>query len=146
VSKISFVHDQYELYKAKNALYGDSFVQSIKKYGQTAFATRVSDKIERLRQLLSDKDFTEELKIVNDEKVEDTARDLFNYVSMYYAFIHNMSVNKAMEYMSEKSIRMLSVLSSPYGEYRQPILSTLNPDDVKLFSKIEDILNKLMNI
>lgn len=144
MSKESFVCDQYKVYKAKNALYGDSFLHSLQKYGNVAMAVRCQDKVERLRQLLSDKDFTEELKIVNDEKIDDTIRDLFNYVSMFYALIHRVPVNEAMEYMTGSSIRILSILGMKYGEFNQSILNPLNPEDIILFSKIEKILKDLM--
>lgn len=145
MSKKSFVNHQYEIYKAKNALYGDSFLHSLQKYGNSAFAVRVSDKIERLRQLLSNKDFTKELNIVNDEKIDDTVRDLFNYVSMFYALTHKIEVNEAMEYMTGNSIRMLSILAMKYGQYNQSILDPLNPEDIALFAKIEKILKYLMD-
>lgn len=62
-----------ELYKTKNADYGDSVSETYKKYGMTSFLVRIEDKLNRVRTL-SQKDAK-----VQDEKIEDTLLDLANY-------------------------------------------------------------------
>lgn len=64
-------------YMSKNADYGDSFNKSIKKYGPIAGLVRISDKFNRLENLLMGNDAK-----VKDERVEDTLLDLANYCIM----------------------------------------------------------------
>lgn len=62
-----------ELYKTKNADYGDSVSETYKKYGMTSFLVRMEDKLNRVRTL------TQKEAKVQDEKIEDTLLDLANY-------------------------------------------------------------------
>lgn len=66
-----------ETYAKKNADYGDSFGVSIRKYGPIAGLTRISDKFNRLENLLLNKG-----QQVSDESVSDTLMDLANYSIM----------------------------------------------------------------
>lgn len=67
------------LYKQKNTAYGDSFGQSIAKYGKIAGLTRISDKFNRLENLILNPDIN-----VGDEKVNDTLLDMASYCIMLY--------------------------------------------------------------
>lgn len=62
-----------ELYKNKNADYGDSVAETYKRYGLTSFLVRMEDKLNRVRTI-----GRIEAK-VKDEKLEDTLLDLANY-------------------------------------------------------------------
>ena len=65
------------VYTEKNKNYGDSFGISIKKYGMIAALTRISDKFNRLEQLiLTRSDGTK------DESLIDTMLDMANYCLM----------------------------------------------------------------
>ena len=65
------------VYKQKNEKYGDSFTISVQKYGLIAALTRISDKFNRLEQLiLTHSDGTA------DESLIDTLCDLSNYAIM----------------------------------------------------------------
>lgn len=66
-----------ELYEKKNADYGDSFNISLDKYGIIAALTRMSDKFNRIENLILNQN-----KKVEDEKIEDTLIDLANYAMM----------------------------------------------------------------
>lgn len=71
-----------ELYEKKNADYGDSFNISLDKYGIIAALTRISDKFNRIENLILNQN-----KKVEDEKVEDTLIDLANYAMMTVLWI-----------------------------------------------------------
>lgn len=75
----TIVNQMSATYKAKNADYGDSFGKSIEKYGAIAGLTRISDKFNRLENLILTKD-----QKVSDEKIGDTLLDLANYAVMLY--------------------------------------------------------------
>lgn len=70
------VNEMYEIYKAKNADYGDSVHDTFLKYGLLSFLVRMEDKISRLRSLtLKGK---KEQRVKN-ESILDTLKDLANY-------------------------------------------------------------------
>ena len=66
-----------ETYKAKNKDYGDSFGLSVNKYGLIAALTRISDKFNRLENLIIKRE-----QNVKDESLEDTLLDLASYCIM----------------------------------------------------------------
>ncbi|MFO3716096.1 nucleotide modification associated domain-containing protein [Anaerococcus cruorum] len=68
--------ESLELYKAKNADYGNSFSKSYKEFGLTAPIIRMSDKLERLKTL------SKQDAKVKDESIKDTLIDLSNYAFM----------------------------------------------------------------
>lgn len=66
-----------DMYKSKNADYGDSFGISYRKYGKISSLTRLSDKFNRIENILLGHEPT-----VSDETVIDTLTDLANYAIM----------------------------------------------------------------
>lgn len=81
-----------ELYEKKNADYGDSFNISLDKYGIIAALTRISDKFNRIENLILNQN-----KKVEDEKIEDTLIDLANYAMMTVLWIKkNNKIKKAL--------------------------------------------------
>ena len=65
--------DALELFKKKNADYGDAFA----KFGVIGVLMRIDDKIQRSLSI-SKKNIT----MVNDESIRDTMIDLHNYAAM----------------------------------------------------------------
>ena len=61
------------LVEKKNHDYDNSFDKTMDKYGDTAYFLRIEDKLNRLINLSK-----KEAK-VNDEKVEDTLKDIIGY-------------------------------------------------------------------
>lgn len=77
------IHDTYKL---KNQKYGDSFNDTIKKYGTIAALTRMSDKFSRIENnILNNVDD-------DDEKLEDNLLDLANYCLMTVMSIYNNDI------------------------------------------------------
>lgn len=74
----AIVNKMLDTYRKKNADYGDSFSKSIDEFGYTAALVRMSDKFNRLKNLLQN---DAEAK-VKDESVKDTILDLANYSVM----------------------------------------------------------------
>lgn len=62
----------------KNERYGDSFSNTVKKYGTIAALTRMSDKWQRIEQLMLHKGMAKG----SDESLEDSLKDLANYCLM----------------------------------------------------------------
>lgn len=68
-----------DLYKRKNADYGNSVAKTFDEYGLVSFLVRIEDKLNRV-STLTKKSTTEQQ--VKDEKIEDTLLDLANYSIM----------------------------------------------------------------
>lgn len=66
-----------KIYMKKNADYGDSFSKSYKEFGIIAPVVRMSDKMERIKQLSKGEDIK-----VKDESLHDTLIDMANYALM----------------------------------------------------------------
>lgn len=58
----------------KNQAYGDSFTESVDKFGKTVIAVRLSDKFNRICNLIKNRKLKE-----NDESLEDTLLDTAGY-------------------------------------------------------------------
>lgn len=75
----AIVNKMVLMYKAKNADYGDSFGKSVEKYGAISGLTRISDKFNRLENII----LNNKQNIIS-EKIDDTLLDLANYAIMLY--------------------------------------------------------------
>lgn len=75
--------DMTKTYEAKNHDYGNSFDQSLYKFGLIASIVRMNDKMNRLETLASKK------AEVKDESIEDTLLDLANYAIMTVMWLRN---------------------------------------------------------
>ena len=65
-----------EIYRQKNADYGDSFGKQFVEYGELSAAIRLEDKLTRFKQLIKN------TARVKDESKIDTLLDLANYAIM----------------------------------------------------------------
>ena len=69
------IGEMEELYRKKNADYGDSFHQAWRKFGKTVGLVYMDAKLNRIKQLLAHP----ESQQVHSEKIDDTLIDLANY-------------------------------------------------------------------
>lgn len=84
-TKFRTVQDEgFELFKKKNADYGDAFA----KYGAVGVLVRMGDKISRLQSITNNS-----ITMVNDEKMRDTLLDLHNYAAMAVMLLEDNSSN-----------------------------------------------------
>lgn len=79
----------FNTYTAKNHDYGDSFANTIKKYGFVAAMVRMSDKFNRLETLFRNKGDQK----VQDESMKDTLLDLATYSVMAYMALEDAELN-----------------------------------------------------
>lgn len=75
-----FIRECVYTYLKKNNDYGDSFVKSLEKHGSIAYIVRAEDKLNRIESILKK---SEGHIRVEDESINDTVLDLFNYTAMY---------------------------------------------------------------
>lgn len=73
------IESMADLYEKKNKDYGDSFGRSIKRHGAVAGLVRMSDKFNRLENLMLNGECE-----IKDESIKDTLMDLANYAIMLY--------------------------------------------------------------
>lgn len=74
--------DINDLYRRKNADYGDSFGKSVRKRGITAAMVRLDDKWNRIDALTTPAGGHSQKPQVKDETVRDTLMDMANYLLM----------------------------------------------------------------
>ena len=74
---VSICKEMADLYASKNWDYGDSFGKSFEEWGMTMACIRLTDKLNRLCALTKSGE-----QRVQDERIEDTLRDLANYSIM----------------------------------------------------------------
>jgi hypothetical protein len=73
---LEIVKSLNEIYRKKNADYGDSFGEQFQEYGELSAAIRLEDKLKRFKQLIKNP------AQVKDESKIDTLLDLANYAIM----------------------------------------------------------------
>lgn len=111
------VHDEaLELFKRKNADYGDAFAT----YGTVGVLVRLGDKIMRLQNISN-----RGVQLVDDEKLRDTLIDLHNYAAMAIMLLDE-NYNTNFESNSEYSN---TPVNSPqkYNLSDEPILEDNKP-------------------
>lgn len=74
-------------YAAKNHDYGNSFEQSLDKFGLVASIVRLGDKMNRIESL------TKKEAQVKDESIKDTLLDMANYAIMTVMWMDKSQVN-----------------------------------------------------
>lgn len=77
------INSIHEMYVKKNADYGSSFDLSLDEFGLVSSAIRMTDKLNRFKQLMDSEG------LVKDEKLEDTLLDLANYAIMTVMWLEN---------------------------------------------------------
>lgn len=82
-----------ELLKRKNTDYGNSYNETRREFGPTAFLLRINDKFARLKTL------TNQQAQVNDESIEDTLKDIIGYCTLELKYLRQKSqpVDKSVD-------------------------------------------------
>lgn len=80
-----FVKDRLFTYLKKDKDYGSSFIEGMKRFGGVSGIMRMIDKVNRFKQLYKTKS-----AVVEDEKIEDTLMDMFNYSMMIKSYEMNL--------------------------------------------------------
>ena len=83
-SVLKVLKEMGNIFIVKNEKYGSSFETSLNKYGMIAALTRISDKFNRIENLILTND-----KGTSDESVIDTLVDMANYCVMTAVYIKN---------------------------------------------------------
>lgn len=78
-----------ELYKKKNKDYGNSFNESLNKYGLLPTVLRLTEKTKRLETLYLNNGSSS----IKDENVDDTLKDIANYCIITLTWLKNKNLN-----------------------------------------------------
>ena len=73
----------------KNDAYGDSFTESVDKFGLVVIPIRLSDKFNRVCQLIKHGKLSE-----NDESLQDTLLDMAGYSVLALKYLENRKEDK----------------------------------------------------
>ena len=82
-----------DIFKKKNADYGNSFEESLEKHGLIAAVVRMEDKMLRLSTLSKN----ESEQLVKDESIIDTLKDLSNYALMTAVWLEQTQLLKGVD-------------------------------------------------
>lgn len=82
---MSITQDMTKTYAAKNHDYGNSFEQSLNKFGLVASVVRIGDKMNRIESLMKRE------AQVKDESIKDTLLDMANYCIMTVMWMDKVS-------------------------------------------------------
>ena len=74
-----------ELVEKKNKDYGNSFKNTVDKYGVVAYCLRIEDKINRLNTLSTNNE-----QCVHDENIEDTLNDICGYTLLMIDYLDKL--------------------------------------------------------
>ena len=125
-----------ETYKKKNADYGDSVGELYAKLGDITLLTRISDKYNRLMNLLDPKKEGE----VNYESVDDTILDMANYCIIWL-------MERMIRHEETMKLKELSTLENKtsFDEGKNRI--ELSEDNIKNIESIEkDTIEMFTNL
>lgn len=92
----------FDLYKRKNADYGNSVAKTFDEYGLVSFLVRIEDKLNRVATLTKKSTTEQQIK---DEKIEDTLLDLANYSIMALIELDRVKSEQVKEMSSEDEAR-----------------------------------------
>lgn len=92
----------FDLYKRKNADYGNSVAKTFDEYGLVSFLVRIEDKLNRVATLTKKSTTEQQIK---DEKIEDTLLDLANYSIMALIELDRVKSGQVKEMSSEDETR-----------------------------------------
>lgn len=92
----------FDLYKRKNADYGNSVAKTFDEYGLVSFLVRIEDKLNRVATLTKKSTTEQQIK---DEKIEDTLLDLANYSIMALIELDRVKSEQVKEMSSEDETR-----------------------------------------
>ena len=121
-----------ETYKKKNADYGDSVGELYAKLGDITLLTRISDKYNRLMNLLDPKKEGE----VNYESVDDTILDMANYCIIWL-------MELMIRHEETMKLNELSTLENKTSFDEGKIRIDLSEDTVKNIESIEKDANEM---
>lgn len=68
------LYEMFDIYKKKNADYGNSFSETIQEFGFIPAVARISDKVKRMKNIVKGKEVN-----IKDESLRDALLDVANY-------------------------------------------------------------------
>lgn len=101
------VDGMLDLYKRKNADYGNSVARTFDEYGLISFLVRIEDKINRLSNLTIKKSDQK----VMDEKIEDTLMDMANYSVMALIELKRVKAEEEASKPKSQTVKKTSIQS-----------------------------------
>lgn len=99
------------LLEQKNSAYGSSVNQTYEHYGLMAYLIRMEDKVNRLRTLVKDSSISED-----DEKIEDTLKDLAGYSILAIAQLRAGDKKSAFVEYAKSELGVLLDIAKNEGE------------------------------
>ena len=122
------INNLEDTYKKKNSDYGNSVGDTYEKFGDISFLTRITDKYNRMVNLVCN---SNNVRKVKDEALEDTILDLANYCLLW--LVEREYVAQHKEVKPTKDVQLKT--SKPVSNY--------NEVDTEVINKVQDRLSKM---
>lgn len=134
----NFIRNTTMLFLRKDKDYGNSFGDSLDKHGKVAFIVRAEDKVNRIKTLLKQE------ANVEDEKIEDTAIDLFNYTIMYKCWEKGHGFIYLVHYVEHIHVAIMEICDNKIPHVCEDEWKALGMDGV-LREKVVRLLKNYIN-
>lgn len=122
-----------DTYRQKNAAYGNNMSNNFRKYGEVAYAMRISDKLGRLKNLRENSNIP-----AGDESIMDTILDAIGYcimcvgdIAAFAAGGKDNTINVAFTEALLKDLRC-------HPEFMYEAYDRMNKDDCDLMQALDD--------
>lgn len=119
-----------DTYKRKNSDYGNSVGETYEKFGDISFLTRITDKYNRMVNLVCN---SNNVRKVKDEALEDTILDLANYCLLW--LVEREYAGQQKEVKPTKDIQLETSHQ----------VSNYNNVNTEVIDKVQDRLSKMDN-
>lgn len=117
-----------DTYKKKNSDYGNSVGDTYEKFGDISFLTRITDKYNRMVNLVCN---SNNVRKVKDEALEDTILDLANYCLLWLVEREYAAQQKEVKPTKDVQIKTPKPVSNYKGV------------DAEVINKVQDRLSKM---
>ena len=122
------INNLEDTYKKKNSDYGNSVGDTYEKFGDISFLTRITDKYNRMVNLVCN---SNNVRKVKDEALEDTILDLANYCLLW--LVERDYAGQQKEVKPTKNVQLKTSHQ----------VSNYNEVDTEVINKVQDRLSKM---
>lgn len=122
-----------DTYRQKNAAYGNNMSMNFRKYGEVAYAMRISDKLGRLKALRENPNIS-----AGDESVMDTLLDAVNYCILCVGDIAALAAGGKENTVNVAFTEELLKDLARHPELLYEAYDRMNKDKYDLMSELDD--------
>ena len=135
----NIINNLEDTYKRKNSDYGNSVGDTYEKFGDISFLTRITDKYNRMVNLVCN---SNNVRKVKDEALEDTILDLANYCLLW--LVEREYAGQQKEVKPTKDVQLKT--PKPVSNYDNVNTAVMNDVQTRLAKMDEDDFKIVLNM